>query len=164
MTSLSRILKLSLLTVLPRGLFCPALPESPDNLLDRGMLTGLLEAVTPFKEELLLCLVADVIFPRSSDSFAVGIEWVEETLLFLSLAPFDPPNQRRLRAFEDVDGARLTVSASAVEASGFPGSLFLLFSISCANAWVKADGGSRDVPSGLISTSSASRHHFLRRV
>jgi len=114
--------------------------------------------------------VAEVIFPVSSELLLLFEEEVgggvaEEELPFLSLTLFDdPPNQRRRRALvEDVDGARLTESASAVEASVLPRSFFS-FSICCARAWVKADGASRDLPSGVTSTSSASRHHFLRRV
>jgi hypothetical protein len=84
----------------------------------------------------------------------------EEVLLALSLTGFEPPNQRLFRALEEADGARLTASVSTVEASTFPDS----FSLS--NACVKLDLAAADVFSVAcgISTSSASRHHFRRRV
>lgn len=113
--------------------------------------------------------MTEVIFPVSSELLIlfeeVGGGVAEEELPFLSLTLFDdPPNQRRRRALgDDVDGARLTESASAVETSGLP-RLFFSFSICCARACVKAEGASRDLPSDATSTSSASLHHFLRRV
>lgn len=84
----------------------------------------------------------------------------KEVLLALSLTGFEPPNQRLFRVLEDADGERLTASVSTVEASMFPDSLCL------SNACVKPDlavAGVFSVACG-ISTSSASRHHFRRRV
>ena len=123
------------------------------------MLIGL-EAILPGRLE----LVAEVILPRSTDELLLDAGSVEEEmLLVLSLTVFEFPNQRRLRALE-VDPARLSESASTVEASRVPDPL--LFSLSFSSAWVKPDVASADVESAVdgTSTSSASRHHFLRRV
>lgn len=124
-----------------------------DDLRACWMLIGL-DAVGP---DLGSSLVAEVIFPRSTEElFEVG---GAELLLFLSLTLFEPPNQRLFRALED--GARLWASASTVDASA-P----LLDAFSFCRAWVRLEavsvGGSS--VSGIISTSSASRYHFLRRV
>lgn len=124
------------------------------------MLIGL-EAILPGRLE----LGAEVILPRSTDELLLeaGSVEEEEMLLVLSLTVFEFPNQRRLRALE-VDPARLSESASTVEASRVPDPL--LFSLSFSSAWVKPDVASADVKSAVdeTSTSSASRHHFLRRV
>lgn len=80
-------------------------------------------------------------------------------LLPLSLTLFELPNQR-LRRVEDVfEGERLMVSSSAVA----PEVLEEFFSFSKACVKVEVDSAVSSVDVG-ISTSSASRYHFLRRV
>ena len=116
-----------------------------------------------------LLLVADVIFPLWLAGDDVGLV-VEENmgeevgptgglLLPLSLTLFELPNQR-LRRVEDVfEGERLLISSSAAA----PEVLEECFSFSNACVRVEVDSVVSSVDVG-ISTSSASRYHFLRRV
>lgn len=80
-------------------------------------------------------------------------------LLGLSLTLFEFPNQRLRRGLDGSDGERSLASLSVSVVSD-------CFSFS--KAWVKLDvGGSGGLSSVVdvdISTSSASRYHFLRRV
>lgn len=114
-------------------------------------------------------LVADVIFPLWFTGDDVGLVVEEDMgeevgptgglLLPLSLTLFELPNQR-LRRVEDVfEGERLLVSSSAVA----PELLEEFFSFSNACVRVEVDSAVSSVDVG-ISTSSASRYHFLRRV
>ena len=115
-----------------------------------------------------LLLVADVIFPLRLTGDDVGLvvevdvgEEVGPTggsLLPLSLTLFELPNQR-LRRVEDVfEGERFLVSSSAAA----PEVLDEFFSFS--NACVRVEVDSAVSSAVGISTSSASRYHFLRRV
>lgn len=112
-----------------------------------------------------LLLVADVIFPLYVGLVVVEMDVGEEVgptgglLLPLSLTLFELPNQRLRRVVDVFEGETLLVSSSAVA----PGLLEEFFSFS--NAWVRVevDSAVSSVDVG-ISTSSASRYHFLRRV
>ena len=112
--------------------------------------------------------MADVIFPLRLTGDDVGLvvevdvgEEVGPTggfLLPLSLTLFELPNQR-LRRVEDVfEGERFLVSSSAAA----PEVLDEFFSFS--NACVRVEVDSAVSSAVGISTSSASRYHFLRRV
>lgn len=118
------------------------------------MLIGL-EAVLPEG----LSLVEDVILAEEEEEeiglvLEVEMEVVAPAgvlLLALSLTLFELPNQRLRRVMDELDGERLLESS------------LLIFSF--CNACVRVDVESAGSSDGLgISTSSASRYHFLRRV
>lgn len=106
-----------------------------------------------------LLLVADVIFwfvteeglvvdiEVEEDAAPVGVLWLD-----LSLTLFELPNQRLRRALNEVDWEVLLASSSSAAFCSF------------CNAWVKVDVDSAMSSGGGVSTSSASRYHFLRRV
>lgn len=104
-------------------------------------------------------MVADVIFWFVMEERLVVDVDVEEAapvgvlLLDLSLTLFELPNQRLRRALNEVDWEVLLASSS----SAMP---FCSF----CNAWVNVDVDSVISSGDGISTSSASRYHFLRRV
>lgn len=120
----------------------------------------------------LLCLVAedvillwlredvehDVGVGMEVDAVPAGVVALLLLLLGLSLTLFEFPNQRLRRVLDESDG-EASLSSLMVPV--------VLGCFSFSSAWVKLDVGDSEWSSVLdvdISTSSASRYHFLRRV